>query len=516
MSRLTTTHRSLACLAPLLALAASPVTALADDGEHVHGEPPPHAHESGHDRALPADPLLEDPPLVGYKDSLVYLRDPHDFLRLYPHAEVDLDAHGFFGSGVNELPAATAGVDLAPRFFVRHARFDLGGELWKRVAFDGGIELVANPAVDGSRVDGRSTVIALADAYAKLDAGRGLGMWLGVFQAPFSLENTTAVNQLAMMERNVAVRGFIAPGGGKALGVALAGQTDKAVFSYNVGVFGAETIAPGDFEQHFDGIGRIAWKPLAKNSAHAVRGLEIGLSGRIGSRNPRDLSGDAAAITTGQGFALWRPTHTDSTGSLVHVIPVSTQAGAGVDFRMPFCGFVLRGEAFYMTRNTREAYDGFQSTTTLRSGDFSGVGWDAELSWWPLQTFHLVPAVKLPRPAPDTDHLEVATVLPVPERRGLEVAVLGAGVNASYNGASRGGLVDKQEVSSVEVYQLGMAFSYWQSANLRFTVDANAYYAPASSPGEGSAVVPGNLGSPALDPSAHWLEEVGGRVSVMF
>jgi hypothetical protein len=456
---------------------------------------------------------LSDPPLVGYKDSLLYLRDPRNLIRLYPHAQLDLDMHSFVGPGADTLSASTAGVDLAPRFLVRHARFDLGGELWERIDFDGGIELVANPAIDGSRVS-ESTVVALADAWAKLDAGRGLGLWLGVFQAPFSLENSTAATQLPMMERNVAVRGFIAPGGGKALGAALSGRTAHTTLAWDVGAFGAETISPTDFEQHFDGIGRIYWRPFARDWSNPVQGLHIGASARVGSRDPRDLSGDAPAITTGQGFALWRPTRLDGSGNLVHVIPASLQWGAGLEIVVPWNGFVLRGEAFWMSKETREAIDGFQTVSSLRSGGLSGVGWYGELSWWPLQMLKLLPSLALPRPAPDADHLEVARVAPISERRGLEVALAGAGINASYSGASRGGSLDPSVATAISIYQAGIALSYWQSANLRITADANTYVTPESGSGNGSVVVPGNLATAGSN--AHWIEELGARVSVMF
>jgi len=452
---------------------------------------------------------LSEPPLVGYKDSLLYVRDPNDLVRLYPHVQLDLDAHGFVGSGVDTVPATFAGVDLAPRFFVRHARFDLGGELWKRIEFDGGIELVAEPAVDGSRVSS-ATVVALADSWVKLDAGRGLGLWVGVFQAPFSLENSTAATQLAMMERNVAVRGFIAPGGGKALGAAVSGRTRRTTLAWDVGVFGAETISPGDFEEHVDGIGRFYWRPLAEDWSSPLQGLHLGLSARVGARNPRDLGGDAPAITTGQGFALWQPTRVDAQGNLVHVIPADLQWGTGLELLVPWKGFVLRGEAFWMSKQTRESD---AATSNLRSGDLSGLGWYAELSWWPLETFKLTPPVALPRAAPDTDHLEVAKMAAVPERRGLEVALLGGGINASYDGASRSGTADPKAVSSIEIYQSSLAFSYWQSANLRFTTDAAAYVTPESQGGgNGAVVVPGNLAGTG----SHVVGEIGARVSVMF
>ena len=458
---------------------------------------------------------LAEPPLAGYKDGLLYLRDPRDILRLYPHGQLDLDAHGFFGAGVSAVPASLAGVSLAPSFFVRHARFDLAGEFTKRIAFDGGIELVANPAIDGSRANGQSTQVALADAWAELSEGRGLGVWLGVFQGPFSLENRTAATQLPMLERNLAVRGFAATGGGKALGAAIVGSTQHQVLHWELGAFGAETTAPTDFEQYFDAMGRFVYTPWGDEAVHPLHNAEIGLSARGGWRTPRDTTGDAAAITTGQGFALWRPTYTDATGRLVHIIPDAQQWGAGAELRIPYRGFVLQGEAFWLYKGMREAYDGFQATSTERTGSLSGVGWYGELSWWPFQTFHLIGDNPQPRTAPQADHLEVAPTPPLPERNGVEIGVLAAGINATYDGASRSGTESASGATSVELYQFSLAVSYWQSSHLRVSLEGNAYYAPttASPP---ATVLPGNLGPTPIDANASLMGELGGRVSVMF
>ncbi len=469
--------------------------------------------------APPPPPLLvspADPPLAGYKDGLFYLRTPHDLLRLYPHALLDLDARGFFGSEVDTVSSAIAGVNLAPRFYVRHARFDLAGEIVERIAFDGGIELVANPSIDGSRVDGQGMEVALADAWGLLDAGRGLGVVLGVFQAPFSLENRTATPDVPMMERNMAIRGFAASGGGKALGGAIVGSTRHQVLHWEGGVFGAETIAPTDYEQHFDGIGRLVLTPAGNEPTSPGHDIEVGLSARAGSRTRRDTNGDIAAITTGEGFALWRPTYLDGQGRLVHIIPDSLQYGAGLELRVPFCGFVFQSEGYWVSKGTREAPDGLAAAETLRAGTLQGVGWYAELSWWPFETMKLLPPGRLPRTDPQHDHLELAKTTPLPGRSGIEVAILGGGINATYDGASRSGTESTFGAQSVELYQLGAALSYWQSASLRLTVSWNTYLAPTSqTPGAPSTVVPGNLGSPA-DSSAHALHELAARVSFMF
>jgi hypothetical protein len=461
---------------------------------------------------------LADPPAYGYKDGLIYLRDRRDLLRLYPHAQLDLDAHGFFGSRVDTLPAADAGVDLGTRFFVRRARLDLGGELLKRIGFNVGIDLAANPAIDGARSDGTQTRVALADAWVNIDAGRGLGLMIGVFQAPFSLENRSATSDLAMMERNVAIRGFVIPGG-KALGIVLLGSTQSETLHWDVGAFGAESLDPGHFERHFDAMGRVYTRPFGSHTESLIRGLQIGVSARVGSRHPRDVTGDAPAITTGQGFALWRPTRTDGLGRTLHVIPSGTQASAGVELTVPIGALILRSEGYWVSRSTREAVEGFQSTNSERFGQLQGVGWYAQISAWILQLSGLinsdVPTLgTFPRP----HHLELARTSLVPERYGIEIAFLGAGVNARYDGASRAGAPDASERSTkLQVYQLGVAVNYWHTRHFRLSLNGNLYEAPASGSAKNLAVVPGNLGSATTrDADAHALWELGARSTVMF
>jgi hypothetical protein len=465
--------------------------------------------------APPITADLSPLPLYGFKDDLVYLRDPRDVVRLHPHAELDLDAHGFYGSKVDSLGASEAGVDLAPRFFVRRARFGLAGELFERIAFDASLDLVANPAIDGARADGTSTRVALADAWAKVDGGRALSLMLGVFQAPFSFENRTATSDLAMMERNVAIRGFAIPGG-KALGAAIGGAAQDGTLHWNLGAFGAESVTPGQFEKHFDGIGRVYIRPLAAHTTSTFRGLQIGVSARSGTRYPRDTTDDAPAITSGQGFALWRPTHADALGRVLHVIPSATQAAAGIEFRLPIKAFALRSEAYWVSRGTREAIDGYQSTNTERLGVLQGVGWYAEVSVWALQAGGLIDG-GAPDLAeyPTAEHLELARVTPPPQRHGLEIALLGAGVNAHYDAASRGGAADASSpATGLQIYQMGLAINYWHSSHFRLSMNGNAYIVPGAGGRDNLAMVPGNLGN--RDPGAHALWELGGRTTLMF
>ena len=459
---------------------------------------------------------LDDPPLLGESNGLIYLRDRRDLIRLYPHAGLALEAHGFFGSRVSELRADEARVDLGPRFFVRHARFELGGELGKRLAFGAALELRANPAIDGARDDARDPDAALDDAWGYLDAGRGLGIMLGFFQAPFSLENRTATSELAFMERSVAVRGFAVPAP-KVLGAAFTGSTYQGVLNWTAGAFGAEAITPGEPDRSFDVIGRLSWEPLAADEqAESIRGLHFGFSLRAGTRNPRDTTSDAPAITTRQGFALWRPTHFDGTGNRVHVRQTGTQGAVGMELRIPTKYLTLRSEAYYATRDTREAVDG-EPLGFERGGRVHGVSGYVELSVWPFMALGIL-ETEQPKLGtyPQPEHLELTTTLPYQNRYGAEVALMAGGIKAKYEPAAREGSADASAPGGdIRVIELGAAVNYWHTERFKLGVNYNVYVTPGSGGGGNLAGVPGNL-EPDADPQAHRLHELGARVTLMF
>jgi hypothetical protein len=459
---------------------------------------------------------LDDPPLFGESNGLIYLRDRRDLIRVYPHAELALEAHGFFGSRVPELRADEARVDLGPRFFVRHARFELGGEIGKRLAFDAALELRANPAIDGARDDGRDPEVALDDAWGYLDAGRGLGIMLGFFQAPFSLENRTATSDLAFMERSVAVRGFAVPAP-KVLGAAFTGSTYQGVLNWTAGAFGAEAVTPGEPDRGFDVIGRLGWEPLAADEqAENIRALHFGFSFRAGTRNPRDTTSDAPAITTRQGFSLWRPTHFDGAGNRVHVLQTGTQGAVGVELRIPTKYLTLRSEAYYATRDTRETVDG-APLGFERGGRIHGISGYVELSVWPFMALGIL-ETQQPKLGtyPQPEHLELATTLPYQDRYGAEVALMAGGINAKYEPASREGGADASAPGGdIRVVELGAAVNYWHTERFKLGVNYNVYVTPGSGGGENLAGVPGNL-EPDPDTQAHRLHELAARATLMF
>ena len=148
----------------------------------------------------------------------------------------------------------------------------------------------------------------------------------------------------------------------------------------------------------------------------------------------------------------------------------------------------VKGEAYYLSRNTREAVEGFITTNTERFGQLSGVGWYGQISFWPCCADALVPGeagVYRPYTIPEKGAVT---------KRGIEVSALAAGINASYDGASRNESTPDANtpVGDVEVYQVGGAIQYWWSWNFRAAIYYFAYLAPDAGVGQ-LATVPDAL-----------------------
>lgn len=465
-------------------------------------EPPP----------LLVDPA--DPPLVGDQHGLLFFRDRRDFIRLYPHAELALDAHAFMGPGTTSVPTEVAGVDLGPRFFIRHSRFALHGEIFKRLAFAASMDLVANPALDGARADGSHSHVALVDAWGSVDAGRGLGLRIGVFRAPFTLENSTATSDLPLMERNMATR-FLVPAA-SVLGATMNVVTNERVFRSDVGIFGAESLSPGDFQRTFDVIGRLSLRPFADGVG---KDFEVSVSGRYGTRNPRDNTSDVGAIASARGYALWRPTRTLPDGTTLHSVNAGTTWGTGLALRWPISALIVRAEVAFVSRDTHEGSFMQESFVSDRAGELYGVGWYTELSFWPLQQLGAIDG-ELPEfgKYPRSEHLELATTAQTPDRYGLEVAGMVAGVHARYDAASRAGVEATPGTGTrIQVTQFSLSANYWQTRRFKLSLDFSAYYAPDSGTPENLALVPGNWpGGNGPDAGAHVFYEIAARTMLSF
>src|SRR6185503_5833083 len=79
-----------------------------------------------------------------------FLRDAHDYFRLYPRGRLQLDFNSFFGEGVNKVTAPDGGNALKSRLFVKRARFELAGEFLQRFSFHFSIEGGGQPLTNAN------------------------------------------------------------------------------------------------------------------------------------------------------------------------------------------------------------------------------------------------------------------------------------------------------------------------------------------------------------------------------
>lgn len=487
-------------------------------------------------RAEPDAPAPSGP-LAGFNDGF-FIRDPSDNFRLYPRARVNVDFHGFFGPGVADVPAADGGVGLSPRIFVRRLRFELAGDFLKRrVSFYTAVDFGGQPLTNvngktqqwasapGAVPSGASARYApvesvgatatLSDAWINVRVNSALGFMVGQYQAPFSMENRTGEGLTPFLERNLPIRGFVVPTS-KEVGITAWGELGGGLFNYEVGLFGGDGQNRPQVDRRFDFMGRVFVRPLAQSRGPLAK-AQVGLSARHGDRDPKGVDYDYAQITSAQSYALWDPTYRDSQKRLVHILPSGAQDAIGGELRLPISRLDIRGEAYYVSNNTREAIDGYQLTNTERLGQLRGVGWYAQVGYWPAGDAFVNgdPGITRPR----------STDLDKPIERpkmGFEVLAIVAGVNATYDGASRGGPADaktpgsaKNPADRITVYQYGVGMNYWATRFFRTTLNYMFYHTPGSGTPNNLAVVPGNL---AANPNtgAHVLHELGVRLAIQF
>jgi hypothetical protein len=454
--------------------------------------------------------------LVGWHDGF-FLRDAHDVFRFYPHLLVEADFYSSFGPGVTRVPPGETAAGLEPRLSIRRAQLGFDAELLRRWSVTALVEL-GGQAV-GNTAAGVQTVASApgpADVFIGYSACACFNVQLGQFDVPFSMANRTPDDDYPLLERPVAIRNFVVASQ-RDLGGILWGQLGPRVFVYELGVFGGSGQNRPALDAIPDVVGRIFVRPFAGGGTTDIeKHTQLGVSARHGDRDPRSIAYDSPAITTSQGFVLWKPTYTDSLGRLVHVIPAGAQDQIGGELRLQAGRFALQTEAYYVADDTREALDGDQLTSTERFGRMLGVGWYAELSAWPLGDAFLTPEPGIDRPR----HLDLASRSPARMPHGLEMITFVSGINASYRGATRlQSTPDRNTpMGDLTVYQIGVAANYWHTKHVRFGVDYAAYVTPGSGTASNEAVVPSNLSDqPNGTPSpGHVLHELSARLSVAF
>jgi hypothetical protein len=489
-------------------------------------QPPPFTSES-------ASQAVREPPFAGWSNGF-FIRDPGDYFRFYPRGRLHLDFHSFPGAPV---PAASeGGTALQPRFFARRLRLELSGEAFKRWTFTFGVDFGGQPLVN---TDGASPVVTtnpgenttsasgryaqveaigstpfIANAFINYSFCPCFNIMVGQQQAPFGIENRTNNNVTTFMERNLPIRGFVAPNA-KEIGLTLWGDLLDDRLSYELGVYAGDGQNRPQIDAHPDFIGRVFTRPLLGGKSPLEK-LQLGVSGRAGNRDQKFVGYDYQPIATAQGWSLWEPRYTDALGRTIHVIPSGMQAQIGGELRVPISMLELRGEAYWVSNDTREAVEGFQLTNTERLGRMSGAGWYVQASVWPLGDRFVNGDPGMWRP-----HTVSLTAERTPPERGLEVVALVGGINADYQGASRGGVQDPNTPSvatssKIDIFEYGFALNYWYTRHLRASVNYILYHTPGSGSAANLAKVPSNVVGPSPSADEHLLHELGARIGIGF
>jgi Phosphate-selective porin O and P len=481
--------------------------------------------------------------LAGWQGAF-YIRDANDYFRIYPKIRIHLDFTTAFGSGIDKVTVLDGGTTLKSRLFLRRLEPELGGEFLKRWTFNGGFEItqpLANvngrqelyaatagqaPTAETARFapsEVATTGVGIADAWINYTAAPWLNFMIGQYNVPFSLENRTGNKTTSFMERNVAIRGF-AVTSNKEIGVTAWGEIADKMFNYEIGVFGGDGQNRPQIDNNADFTGRIFVRPFIRDKGSIVQKAQIGLSAHHGDRDPSFVDYDYSPITSSNGTVLWNPNYKDSLGRNTHVIPSSGQNAIGGELRVPIAKFDIRGEAYYVSNNTREAVEGFQATNTERLGQVHGVSWYAQISAWPFGDAYVTGDPGMVRPT----RMDF-TKPPENPKKGLEVLALIAGINAAYEGASRPSSTGKDSTydaktpgnpsgkvaRDITVLQYGLGLNYWHSSYIRTTLNYSIYHTPGSASPSNLATVPGNtLKEP--DKDAHLLHELGVRFGVAF
>lgn len=496
--------------------------------------PFPPEGESGDDRA----------DLVGWRGGF-FIRDSRDNFRFYPHFLAETDFYSSLGPGVSpdpaksSAPAPDVAAGLKPRLLLRRARIGFDAEILKRWSVTAILEFggqplgnlngttetsAAKPGATPTAQTGRYAPVQSiasapfpADVFIGYSVCKCLNVQIGTFNVPFSMDNRTGDDYYPMLERPVAIRNFVVPTA-RDIGGILWGELGPKLFNYELGVFGGDGQNRPSVDARVDFMGRIFARPFATlGSGDLARYTQIGLSARHGDRDPTAVGYDMPAITTNQGFVLWKPTYTDSLGRQVHVIPSGAQNEIGGELRLQVWRFALQSEAYFVANNTREAVDGFQLTNTERFGQMKGVGWYAQLSAWPFGDAFLTPEPGIYRPR----HLDLSAKPPAHTPHGLEVLALASGINGEYRGSTRLKSTPdpKTPMSDITVYQVGLGANYWHTKHARFGVYYMAYLTPDSTTPNNQAVVADNLTTnlATMKPNAgHVLHELSARLAVAF
>jgi phosphate-selective porin len=497
-------------------------------------EPPPPATEPPAPEPMPAPrvpapapelaPLpapAEGPPpanlgspraFLDYSDGTLFLRSADDNLVLVTGGRVHIDTYAFRGPGVDHYRKSN-GSGLTTNMFFRRFVLESGGLIRKHWFFWVGGNF-APTQIDANQAP--TSTAAVYDGFVGYQANPQHQLYVGQYNAPFTMENVTSSRWVDFMERALVIRTVGAPYN-KDLGITYWGATKDgaAPIEYQIGVLGGDGMNRPSVDNRVDVMGRFLVRPLTAEKGPLER-LHVGVSARYGSRDNAYVSYDAPTMSTPGGYAYWSPTYTTADKTEIHVIPSGNQIAVAGEVYVPFERFDFKGEVVYVNEGRREAASTARNVS-LRHGTLEGVGGYGQVSYWPLGTPRVNghPAGRYINVRPPKGR---GTEAPY----GLQLAVRAEAVRLSYDGNSRTEQVPDGAISAktnnIRVNAFQAIVTYWATKHVRLSAEYSLYTFPGNPPSApadvtNQAAAPGAKASPT-QPSADHLHELGFRVGL--
>lgn len=360
------------------------------------------AQRAGTDR----DEKAEEPPLAGYSEKNVFVRDRKDNFVLVPKGRVNVDYYHYLNRG--DLPAGATDngpKDSRPKnsLFIKRARVGLAGTVAKIFDFRIEGDFASQPTPPGQYA-------SLADASVVLNASSYLKLEIGQFYAPFTLENMTSENYVDFLEKSAAVR-FAVPTSREA-GAMLFGELPSKAVRYWLGVFDGEGQNVKNLDNNPALIGRAIVSPLAFAGGHPQWVENLWAGGSFWVERNTNLGGQAAPSTTGATQGDLAPFATQGSWSVFsssynngvtsvggpavrsHLTPNSGITKYAFELNVPIGErWGLRGEYVHQTMGVKQYNDvnnaGSITRTEGAEGKLTGSGGYLEAYVWLGQSLNV-------------------------------------------------------------------------------------------------------------------------------
>ena len=417
-------------------------------------------------------------------------------LALHVGGRLQFDHYSYLAAG-----AGDAG--LQPTFLLKRLNFELSGRFARRwqLFLQGDL---APAGLDPAQSPVQKLTAAIVILSYRI--APALNVQVGQLLTPVTLDH-----RLLSKERVILETGLVQQLGTPSpveIGAALWGETAGQLLAYELGVFNGDGANRWSPDGRADLIGRIAVRPLVA-AAPSLRGVQLGGSARLGSRDPARVTYDAPGLATQGGFRFWRPIYAGADGP-IHIVPAGRQLVIAAEARIPIDRLELMSEVVHVRNGTREPTG---TGAAARTGTLAGTAAYAQLGVWALGSR----AVLAPGAAP---------------ARALQLVARGEVLRARYeSGRARAADAPSQD-GAIRVNALLLGAKYWWNPYIRVSANYCAYHFPESgpvmadpdgaTPGQTArqrAVAPGNTLGPGASEAArgsHALHELLVRLELGF